>query len=102
MDTVSMWAVGGIVAALLAVIGGLITFSVSQLKHSFQTLIVRIDRITVTLETHNDKLITILSKHEITTEWLDNHENRLDDVEKQVHKIELNCASNLHNHRMKK
>lgn len=94
MNETAMWAVGIVIAVLLGSLGFMVKFSLDQLKESFKTLIFRIDRITTTLEAHNDKLITILSKHEITTEWIDNHEQRLDDVEKNIHKIEIDIATN--------
>ena len=94
MNETAMWAVGLVIAGLATALGIMVKFSLDQLKESFKTLIFRIDKITTTLESHNDKLITILSKHEITTEWIDNHEQRLDDIEKNIHKIEIDIASN--------
>lgn len=79
-------------------------------KLGIDNLLKKIDKITETLEIHNEKfisqnekLITILSRNEIISEWVDNHENRLDEQEKKIDKIEtsindirVSCAANNH------
>lgn len=96
MNDVAMWAVGLILGALLTVIGILVRFSFNQLKGSFDLLLIRIDKISATLEIHNDKLINILSKHEITSQWLDNHEKEIDELKFKQQKLENKLATHKH------
>ena len=85
MDSASIW----VLSALCSIIGFLIVFGGTQ-------LLKRIDKIADTLEVHNDKLISILTKHEVTSQWLDNHEKEIDDIKAKQTRLELKFASHKH------
>jgi len=97
MNDVAMWSIGIVLTILFSIIG----FLLNLVKSGFSQLLVRIDKISATLETHNEKLITILSRNEIQSEWLDSHENEIDELKREVNAIKLNCAANNHRKNLK-
>ena len=86
MIEVNTWLPLLFVTTLLSLIGYLLNANLKELYK-------KIDKITNTLEVHNDRLIRILQQNEATSDWLDGHEQRIDELQKKVHDIELNCAS---------
>ena len=96
MNDVAMWAGGFVLLVLFGIIGFLVNYSLSQLKGSFDMLLQRIDKISATLETHNDKLISILTKHEVTSQWLDNHEKEIDEIKCKQAKLEMRLERHKH------
>ena len=96
MSEFAMWAGGFVLLALFGIIGFLVNYSLTQLKGSFDMLLQRIDKISDTLETHNDKLISILTKHEVTSQWLDNHEKEIDEIRCRQGKLETRLERHKH------
>lgn len=85
MNPVVLW----VLSALCTIIGTLLIIG-------FNLLLKRIDKIAETLEVHNDKLISILTKHEVTSNWLDAHEKEIDDLKHKTTKLENRLATHKH------
>jgi uncharacterized membrane protein YgaE (UPF0421/DUF939 family) len=89
MSEQAMWIVGGILTVLLTVIGFMISIG-------FNLLLKRIDKITDTLDAHNTDLIKVLSRNDIQSQFIDEHTEEIDNLKREIIKINLNCANNNH------
>ena len=96
MSATAMWVIGIALGALLSVIGFLVNLSLSQLKTAFDQLLKRIDKITDTLDAHNTDLIRVLSRNDIQSQFIDNHTEDIEELKREITKINLNCANNQH------
>ena len=101
MDSTTI--VGTVIGVLLTAIGFLIkvVFSqfkegIIQLKEGFNQLILRIDKISDTLDSHNRDLITVLNRNEIQSQFIDSHTEEIEELKNKIQKIEINCATNNH------
>lgn len=81
-----------IIGALLSIIGTFIIIA-------FNKLMEKIDKITVTLESHNNDLIKILSRNEVQSQFIDGHTDDIEELKRQITNIQINCATK--NHRRK-
>jgi archaellum component FlaC len=101
MDSTAI--VGTVIGVLLTAIGFLIKVVFSQfktgmveLKESFNQLLLRIDKISDTLDSHNRDLITVLNRNEIQSQFIDSHTEEIEELKNKIQKIEINCATNNH------
>lgn len=99
MSEVAMWAIGIILGVMVMVIGGLVKVSFDQLKNSFNELLKRIDKISDTLDSHNTDLIKILSQNNVQSQFIDDHTDAIEQLKRDVTKIQITCATNNHKHK---
>ena len=103
MTATAMWAVGIVLTLLLAVIGFLVKLSLDQLKTTFVDLkkgfndvLIEVGRIRETLSEHNTDLIKVLSRNDTLSIYVDKNMEEIEELKREITKINLNCASNKH------
>jgi peptidoglycan hydrolase CwlO-like protein len=113
MSEVAMWAVGIVLALLLSVIGVLIKFSFNVLSTSFtelkegvgqlsHDLLLKIDKITESLQSTNQEFIKILSRNDVQSQFIDGHTDEIERLKEKIAEIQINCALNKHKKIVKK
>jgi hypothetical protein len=113
MSETAMWAVGIVLALLLSVIGVLIKFSFNVLSTSFtelkegvgqlsHDLLLKIDKITESLQSTNQEFIKILSRNDVQSQFIDGHTDEIERLKEKIAEMQINCALNKHKKVVKK
>jgi hypothetical protein len=107
MSEVAMWAVGIVLALLISVIGVLVKFSFNVLSTSFtelkegvgqlsHDLLLKIDKITESLQSTNQEFIKILSRNDVQSQFIDGHTDEIERLKEKIAEMQINCALNKH------
>ena len=92
MSETMMWVVG----TLLSIIFGIVGVSLNMVKGSFNQLLTRIDKISETLDIHNEKLIKVLTMYASQSQFIDAHTEEIDQIKRDILDMKINCATNGH------